>query len=434
MFAAASTLLLAAACGNDGASTDDATGGGETQTPNGTATTLPPAGALGGQPSQPEPGVTTPAVPTVPAESTPRPDTTSAPNVTTSNATGTSTEAATTGGPTEGDTDGNGTTSLTTDTTEVEATTDTPTNARSNGTFDRLAACSGGPYGDPFAGAGAPEPVAGSEGGGDNFYIAEGPVWLDGAVYFSLFSGGQGFPSTIKRYTPGGGVEDFIVDSGSNGLAVDIDGGLLAATHDLQRLSKYDVQSKERGTVVDNYMGQAFNSPNDLAVHSNGTIYFTDPDHQNGGRPSVGDKYLYVVQGDQITAVPTAHSNGGAGPNGVALSLDEATLYVSGTGSAVQRFSVDDDGTLGEESPFTQSGYNGDGMTLDCAGNLYLAVNNEVIVFSPEGTPLETLATPAQATNVAFGGTNGTTLYITTFAQGMAGLHAAEMAVPGLPY
>lgn len=303
-----------------------------------------------------------------------------------------------------------------------------------NGNFDRLAVCSGGPYGDPFAGVGAPMPVMGSEGGGDNFYIAEGPVWLDGAVYFSLFSGAEGFPSTIKRYTPGGAVEDFIVNSGSNGLAIDLDGQLLAATHDLQRLSKYDVQTEQRSDVVVDIMGQAFNSPNDIAVHSNGTIYFTDPDHQNGGRASVGDKSLYVVQDGVATAVTTAHSNGGAGPNGVALSLDEATLYVSGTGSPVRQLAVNPDGTLGEETPFVEDGHGGDGMTLDCAGNVYLAVNSEVKAFSPEGMLLGTLTTPAQATNVAFGGSDGTTLYITTFAQGMAGLHSVEMAIPGLPY
>lgn len=431
--AATCALLLAAACGNDGAPADAAAGAGVTPTSNGSDITAPPADTAGDLPPQTEPGVATPTGSSAPPSATPPPlDTTSAATVTTP--TQLETEGSTTSGSTAGSTDDDGVTSSTTDSSDGQTTTGMSTEAPGSGAFDRLAACSGGPYGDPLMGAGAPQPVTGSEGGGDNFYIAEGPVWLDGAVYFSLFSGAEGNPSTIKRYTPGGSVEDFIVDSGSNGLAIDIDGNLLAATHDQQRLSKYDVASKARSTVVETYMGQAFNSPNDVAVHSNGTIYFTDPDHQNGGRPSVGDKSLYVVQGDQITAVSTAHSNGGAGPNGVALSLDETTLYVSGSGAPVQRFSVDEDGNLGEESSFTESGYNGDGMTLDCAGNVYLAVNNGVSVFSPEGSQVGTLTTPTQATNVAFGGTSGTTLYITTFAQGAAGLHQVEMAVPGLPY
>src|SRR5690606_229362 len=140
--------------------------------------------------------------------------------------------------------------------------------------------------------------------------------------------------------------------------------------------------------------------------------------------------HLYVVQDGSATAVSTAHSNGGAGPNGVALSLDEAMLYVSGSGAGIRQFVVNGAGTLGDESSFVEDAFNGDGMTLDCAGNLYIAVNSEVKAFSPDGMPIGTLTTPAQATNVAFGGADGRTLFITTFAQGMAGLHSVQLGVP----
>ncbi len=382
---------------------------------------------------------------------------------------------------------------------------------------DRLAACTGGPYAEPLLDAAVLTSVEGSEGtgqGGRTISIAEGPVWVAGAVYFSLFSTEEGFPSTIKRYVLGGTVEDFIVDSGSNGLAIDVDGHLLAATHDLQALSKYDLLTQERSIVVGDYMGQLFNSPNDVAVHSNGTIYFTDPNFQNGGREAIEETYLYVVQDGVATAVPTpfevpegiepiggggapngaggssaeiggsggmpegigggvsaagiagaSGSTGGAGgsadgaggtgndppggrggfpgggsfspeggPNGVVLSLDETVLYVSGTGAPLTRFPVNSDGTLGEGVTFAEDGEGGDGMTLDCLGNVYLASRNEVRVFTSEGELLGSLRTPAQATNVAFGGADGMTLFITTFASTAPGLHMVELGVPGLPY
>ncbi len=388
---------------------------------------------------------------------------------------------------------------------------------------DRLAACTGGPFAEPLLDAAALTSVEGSEGtgqGGRTVSIAEGPVWVAGAVYFSLFSTEEGFPSTIKRYVLGGTVEDFIVDSGSNGLAIDVDGHLLAATHDLQALSKYDLLTRERSIVVGDYMGQLFNSPNDVAVHSNGTIYFTDPNFQNGGRESVEETYLYVVQDGVATAVLTpfevpevvgpigtggapngtggataevgggggmgvadgsggmpegigggvsaagiggaSGSAGGAGgsadgaggngpggrggfpgggsfspeggPNGVVLSLDETMLYVSGTGAPMTRYPVNPDGTLGEGTAFADDGEGGDGMTLDCLGNVYLAIRNEVRVFTSEGELLGSLRTPGQATNVAFGGADGMTLFITTFASNAPGLHMAELGVPGLPY
>lgn len=309
----------------------------------------------------------------------------------------------------------------------------------SAGGFDRLAACTGGPYEAPFTGSPTAMAIAGSEGDNQSgFQIVEGPVWLNGSVYYSHITAGTGNPSTIRKFTPPSTFEDFVADAGSNGLAIDLDGNLLAATHDEQSLSKYDATTGARSTVVGDVGGQKFNSPNDVAVHSSGTIYFSDPDWQSEGRTAVSERRLYVVQGGVATGVDTPFNPGGqGGPNGVALSIDEQTLYVSGNGAnpgQIAAYPVSSDGTLGDFSAFPATSVgDGDGMTLDCAGNLYTTQQGNVRVYGPDGSDLGTIQV-GDSTNVAFGGADARTLYITTFAQGKAGLHSIDLAVPGLPY
>ena len=99
-------------------------------------------------------------------------------------------------------------------------------------------------------------------------------------------------------------------------------------------------------------------------------------------------------------------------------------------------FAVNADGTLGDYTAFPPGAdyvADGDGMTLDCAGNLYVSQGGNFQVYAPDGSDLG-IITVGDSTNAAFGGADGRTLYITSFAQGKAGLHSIELAVPGLPY
>jgi len=259
--------------------------------------------------------------------------------------------------------------------------------------------------------------------------LYEGPVWMDGALYFSDFSFSQGFPSRVRKYIPGGAVTTALDDAGSNGLAVDAKGALVAATHKFKALSRYDLAGGERTNVAAQFQGQVFNSPNDIAIAADGTIYFTDPDYQKaaapGGQPVTG---IYrVATNGAVTLVDGSRKN----PNGIALSLNGDTLYVNASDGAVRAYPIKD-GVPQAGRDLIKGIENGDGMTLDCHGNLYVTEHapKRVRVFSPQGRELATIRVDANVTNVAFGGSDGKTLYIT----GAGAVWQLPLDVTGLPY
>jgi gluconolactonase len=259
--------------------------------------------------------------------------------------------------------------------------------------------------------------------------LYEGPVWVRDALYFSDFSFSQGFPSRIRKYTPGGAVTTALEDAGSNGLAVNADGALVAATHKYKALSRYDLATGKRTSIAAQFQGQVFNSPNDIAIARDGTIYFTDPDYQKaaapGGQPVTG---IYRVATDgAVTLVDGSRKN----PNGIALSLNGDTLYVNASDGAVRAYPIRN-GVPQAGRDLVKGIENGDGMTLDCHGNLYVTEHapKRVRVFSPKGRELATIRVDANVTNVAFGGMDGKTLYIT----GAGALWQLPLDVTGLPY
>jgi gluconolactonase len=130
-------------------------------------------------------------------------------------------------------------------------------------------------------------------------------------------------------------------------------------------------------------------------------------------------------------------------PNGVTLSLDESTLYVS-SNNGLQKYAVMPDGSTGPGSAFAlapNAMLNIDGMAIDCAGNLYGAVigTANVVVLSPTGAQIGALfsvpTTSGWVTNLAFGGDDHKTLYITTQgSSGNQGLYTVAASIPGMPY
>ncbi len=176
--------------------------------------------------------------------------------------------------------------------------------------------------------------------------------------------------------------------------------------------------------VLDNG-GLSFNSPNDIAVRSDGNLYFTDPTYLLGNRTSEQPARAYRRAPSGALSV----IDQGANTNGITLSPDETRLYLAHLGGGqnnVVVFDVDASGALGQPQPFLNVG--SDGMAIDCAGNLYIT-RDGVSVYSPEGDLIGTLAAPGAA-NVAFGGPERRTLYITATTN----LLAVELAIPGLPY
>jgi gluconolactonase len=303
--------------------------------------------------------------------------------------------------------------------------------------------CPEGPFGNPL-----PSPNLVATKIADGFNFLEGPTW-DAATQTLLLSnmydgtGPQNVqPSDILRFTPATGTfTTFIKDAGSNGLAISRDGtSVVAATHDQRSMSSYNLATGLRATIAANYQGRMFNSPNDVTVAANGTVYFTDPNFQRANRPDQmsGKTGVFRVTNGVVTLIDDTIRQ----PNGIELSPDGTTLYVGGNASGkIYKYPVNADGSTGPRSDFASLDGT-DGGTVDCAGNVYQTTygDGKVHVFSPAGQPLGTISAGRNATNVAFGGPDRTTLYITSGTPssggntGNFGLYSIQLNVPGWPY
>lgn len=272
---------------------------------------------------------------------------------------------------------------------------------------------------DPLAGIGAVELVQ------EGFMFLEGPAWrdADGVLLFSDIPA-----NTIYQLALPATVTPFRDPSGNaNGLASDAAGLLLAAEHGNRRVSR----TMAGGQVVElagDYEGDSLNSPNDLVVRSDGTIYFTDPPYgiSEQQRELAFNGVFRVSPGGALTAEWQGAT--ATRPNGIALSPDERTLYVADTTGPVRAYDVAIDGSLSGERVFTTEVANADGMAVDVAGNVYVAGADGIEVFAPDGASWGTIEVPRQPANCGFGGASLTTLYITA----RQGLYRVEMNLAGV--
>ena len=301
--------------------------------------------------------------------------------------------------------------------------------------------CPPGPFGDPL-----PAPTLTATKIKDGFNFLEGPTWDAGSQTLLLSNMHDGTgpqnvqPSDILQFTPTtGAFTTFIANAGGNGLAIN-GTSVVAATHDQRSMSSYNLATKQRTTIAANYQGHLFNSPNDVTVGANGTVYFTDPDFQRANRPDQmsGRTNVFRVSNGVVTLIDNTIRE----PNGIELSPDGKTLYVGGNATGkIYKYPVNADGSTGPRSDFASLGGT-DGGTVDCAGNVYQVTygDGKVHVFSPAGTALGTISAGQNATNVAFGGPDRTTLYITSGTPshgnntGNFGLYSIKLKVPGWPY
>jgi sugar lactone lactonase YvrE len=197
------------------------------------------------------------------------------------------------------------------------------------------------------------------------------------------------------------------------------------------------------------YMGQGINTPDDLTFRSDGVLYFTDPTFASGGQgfptldlPLAGAQGVYRLTTDGVLHLEDATA---AGPNGVNLSPDEKTLYVSYTvAGMVAKFDVAADGSLSNKKTFATGTFAADSMCVDAAGNVYVGTLGGLAAFDPTGKSLGTINVGGKiVTNCAFGGADQRTLFITarttatlSGAPPLGGgllYQIADMPIPGIP-
>jgi gluconolactonase len=272
----------------------------------------------------------------------------------------------------------------------------------------------------------------------DGFEWSEGPVWSVelGGLLFSdiprnrvlLWREGEGVRTYLEPagYT---GAARRGGETGSNGLALDGEGRLLLCQHGDRCVSRMDAplsapQSKFV-RLAERHDGKRFNSPNDLAVHSSGAIYFTDPPYgleRQFDDPAREAEFcgVYRVAPDGRTSLLYRDLSR---PNGIAFSPDEKTLYVAnsdGKRAIWLAFDVQPDGSVANERVFFDAtAWMGrapgapDGLKVDSQGNLFATGPGGVLVFSADGKHLGTIS-PGEATaNCAFDA-DGKHLYMTS--------------------
>jgi gluconolactonase len=286
--------------------------------------------------------------------------------------------------------------------------------------------CPEGPFAaSPLVAGATPQPVC------TGMTFSEGAVWFAerNTLYFSDFqigSAATNFDGRILTFTPGGACDTFIQNAGTNGLAIGLDGNLLGARHFDQTVTTFDIETGEPTVFIADNGGLAFQGPNDIVVRSDGNVYFSDANYMLGNRTAEQPTRAYRRDpSGNLTVV-----DDGANPNGIQLSPDETRLYVAhlgGGGNNMLAYDLDASGAVvGAGQPFGTG--SSDGMAVDCAGNVY-ATQQGVRVFSPGGDLIGTLPAPGAA-NVAFGGPDRRTLFITAGGS----LLSIELAIPGLPY
>jgi gluconolactonase len=229
----------------------------------------------------------------------------------------------------------------------------------------------------------------------------------------------------------------------SNGNTVDAQGRLVSCEHGARRVTRTEHDGSIT-VIADKFDGRRLNSPNDVVVKSDGSIWFTDPpygiliDYEGGAAPSEQNG-CNVYRVDPHSGAVTIVADDFDKPNGIAFSPDERFLYVADTGAShtvngpkhIRRLEVGSDGrTLLGSTVFAECTAGlFDGFRFDRDGRLWTSAGDGVHCFDPDGTLLGKIRIPELIANVAFGGARLNRLFIC----GTTSLYSAYLAINGLP-
>lgn len=251
--------------------------------------------------------------------------------------------------------------------------------------------------------------------------FAEGPLWHpEGYLLFSDVERNQILKwhgGNHEVYLSNSGLKGkateahFATQTGSNGLALHPTLGLVFCQHGEHAISRLDTKGNVE-VLVDQFEGRRLNSPNDLCIGNDGSIYFTDPPYglkEQQLQPSIAQSHagIYRLLNGQLSLISTALQF----PNGICLSADNTHLYVGSNQleeRGIQCFELVDGKWINPRIVIEE---NADGLKVDTAGHFFLATGEGIKIYSADGRFLHLIATPEMATNVCV---LDDCLYITT--------------------
>ncbi len=256
---------------------------------------------------------------------------------------------------------------------------------------------------------------------------AEGPVWFDdlNCLLWSDIPNNR-----MLRWTPdavtGGGVSVFRQPSNfSNGHTRDLQGRLVSCEHGTRRVTRTEPDGSLT-VLADQFNGKRLNSPNDLVVGPDGSIWFTDPTYgirsdYEGYRAEPEQPVNGVYRIDGHSGALSLVADDFYQPNGLAFSPDGAQLYIADSGTAldgsqprhIRRFDINGSGLRGGEVFAVIDTGIPDGFRFDQAGNLWSSAADGVHCFAPDGTRLGRILVPQTVSNLTFGGPRRNRLFMT---------------------
>lgn len=262
--------------------------------------------------------------------------------------------------------------------------------------------------------------------------VADGCVWVEGPVWVPARQSVRwsDIPNNrIMQFHPDSNTTSvYRTDVGfTNGRTVDASGAVIQCSHGGRSVERDDGETVS--TVTSSWAGRRFNSPNDVVVHSDGSLWFTDPPYGievkgegYSGVREYGDNFVFRMDpADGSVTVVIADIEE---PNGLAFSPDELILYVSDTSAArrtdgggnrqVRAYDVVDDRRCKNgRTVFRLDSGLPDGFRVDHEGRIWSSSDTGVQIFSPDGERLGEVEVPEVVSNLCFGGADGTDLYIT---------------------
>ena len=263
--------------------------------------------------------------------------------------------------------------------------------------------------------------------------FTEGPVWLpsEKKLVFSDIPN-----SKLMQWSEADGLSVYRDSEQANGNILDLQGRIISCQHKARNVIRIEADGRTT-LLADRFDGKRFNSPNDVAIRSDGTLWFTDPPWGLTGPHEIPGHWVYKLE-PKTGKVEVVHKNL-AMPNGIVFSPDESRIYIADTGghkrhpdpdfhklpASIQCYEIDNEGNLGKKLFQIASG--SDGIAVDAQGNLYATHGGKVHIYDADGNERQQIDVPEGPANVCFGGDDHKTLFITA----RTSLYSVRMRVAG---